>query len=100
MTIGICTDHGRYTLKQIIHEFLIKMGYDVVDFGAFKHDNDDDYPDFVIPLALAFAARNVHRGIAICESGVGASIIANKVTGVLAADRITFRLTRVLKMMI
>ena len=85
MKIGICTDHGGYALKKTIHEFLIKMGYEIVDFGAFKHDNEDDYPDFVIPLARAIAAKDVHRGIAICGSGVGASIAANKVAGVRAA---------------
>jgi len=85
MKIGICTDHGGYALKKIMHEFLSKMGYDVVDFGAFKQDNDDDYPDFVIPLAKAVAAKDIHRGIAICGSGVGASIAANKVAGVRAA---------------
>jgi len=85
MKIGICTDHGGYALKKIIHEFLIKVGYEVVDFGAFKQDDDDDYPDFVIPLARAIAAKDVHRGIAICGSGVGASIAANKVAGVRAA---------------
>ena len=85
MKIGICTDHGGYALKKIIHEFLNKTGYEVVDFGAFKQDDDDDYPDFVIPLARAIAAKDVHRGIAICGSGVGASIAANKVAGVRAA---------------
>jgi len=49
MKIGICADHGGYALKEIIHPFLIKMGYEVVDFGAFKLDDKDDYPDFVIP---------------------------------------------------
>jgi ribose 5-phosphate isomerase B len=85
MKIGICTDHGGYALKKIIHEFLSKMGYEVVDFGAFTQDDEDDYPDFVIPLAKAVAAKEVHRGIAICGSGVGASIAANKVAGVRAA---------------
>lgn len=85
MKIGICTDHGGYALKEIIHPFLIKMGYEVVDFGAFKLDDTDDYPDFVIPLARAVAAKDVQRGIAICGSGVGAAIAANKIVGVRAA---------------
>ena len=83
MKIGICTDHGGYALKKIIYEFLTKMGYEVVDFGAFKPDDDDNYTDFVIPLARAIATKDVHRGVAICGSGVGASIAANKVGGVL-----------------
>jgi ribose 5-phosphate isomerase B len=60
-------------------------GHEVVDFGANKLDLGDDYPDFVAPLANAVAAGNVERGIAVCGSGVGASVCANKVLGVRAA---------------
>lgn len=84
MKIGICADHGGYTLKTIIQAFLLKKGFDVVDFGAYALDEQDDYPDFVIPLARAVAANEVQRGIAICGSGVGASVAANKVSGVRA----------------
>jgi ribose 5-phosphate isomerase B len=59
-------------------------GYEVVDFGANHLDPDDDYPDFVIPLARAVAAGEVERGVALCGSGVGASVAANKVSGVRA----------------
>ena len=85
MKIGICADHGGFELKTIVHEFLIKNGYEVQDFGAFEQDDADDYPDFVIPLARAIAAKDIQRGIAICGSGVGASIAANKIAGVRAA---------------
>ena len=85
MKIGICADHGGFALKTIIHEFLIKNGYEVQDFGAFEQDDADDYPDFVIPLARAVATKAIQRGIAICGSGVGASIAANKIAGVRAA---------------
>jgi len=85
MKIGIAADHGGYKLKEIIHLFLVKLGHEVVDFGAYKLDNADDYPDFVIPLAEAVADQEVERGIAICGSGVGASVAANKVHGVRAA---------------
>lgn len=85
MKIGICSDHGGFALKEIIHPFLIKMKYEVVDYGAYQLNEQDDYPDFVIPLAKAVAAKEVERGIAICGSGVGASIAANKVAGVRAA---------------
>jgi ribose 5-phosphate isomerase B len=85
MKIGICSDHGGYALKGIIQEFLLKMGYEVVDFGAYRQNDQDDYPDFVIPLAQAVATNTVSRGIAICGSGIGASIAANKVAGVRAA---------------
>ena len=85
MKIGICADHGGYSLKETIYPFLLSMGYEVVDFGAFNQDENDDYPDLVVPLAKAVAVNELQRGIAICGSGVGASIAANKVTGVRAA---------------
>ena len=85
MKIGIAADHGGFVLKNIIHDYLIKSGYEVVEFGATVQDDADDYPDFVIPLAKAVAAKEVERGIAICGSGVGASIAANKVAGVRSA---------------
>jgi len=85
MKIGLAADHGGFRLKEIIHSFLAKLGHEVVDFGAYKLDNADDYPDFVIPLAEAVAGREVERGVAICGSGVGASVAANKVHGVRAA---------------
>ncbi|MBB3057180.1 RpiB/LacA/LacB family sugar-phosphate isomerase [Mucilaginibacter gotjawali] len=85
MKIGIAADHGGYKLKEVIHPFLVKLGHEVIDFGAYKLDNQDDYPDFVIPLAEAVANGEVDRGIAVCGSGVGASVAANKVHGVRAA---------------
>ncbi len=59
-------------------------GYDVIEFGDRRPDQNDDYPDYVIPLAEAVAAGDLERGVAICGSGVGASIAANKVPGVRA----------------
>lgn len=85
MKIGIAADHGGFELKEIVRSFLNKQGYEIVDFGAFTLDNNDDYPDFVIPLAQAVAEKKVDRGIAICGSGVGASIAVNKISGVRAA---------------
>ncbi len=61
------------------------MGHELKDYGAFELDTKDDYPDFVIPLAKAVALKEVEQGIAVCGSGVGASIAANKVAGVRAA---------------
>jgi ribose 5-phosphate isomerase B len=55
-----------------------------MDFGAHKLTPDDDYPDFVIPLARAVACGEVGRGVAVCGSGVGASVCANKIKGVRA----------------
>jgi ribose 5-phosphate isomerase B len=84
MRVGIGSDHGGFLLKQEITEHLRSAGYDVVDFGAYQLAAGDDYPDYVIPLARAVASGEVDRGIALCGSGVGASIAANKVAGVRA----------------
>jgi ribose 5-phosphate isomerase B len=85
MRIGICTDHGGFSLKEDLAAKLRGAGHDVVDFGANQLKTDDDYPDFVTPLARAVAAGTVERGVAVCGSGVGASVCANKITGVRAA---------------
>ena len=85
MRVGIATDHGGFGLKENLVARLGAAGYEVIDFGAFSQNPDDDYPDFVIPLAEALASGQVERGVAICGSGVGASVCANKIPGVRAA---------------
>jgi ribose 5-phosphate isomerase B len=85
MRVGIATDHGGFALKQDLAGRLRAAGHDVVDFGADTLTPDDDYPDFVIPLARAVATGTVERGVAVCGSGVGASVCANKMPGVRAA---------------
>ncbi|MGB8358150.1 MAG: RpiB/LacA/LacB family sugar-phosphate isomerase [Bacteroidales bacterium] len=83
--IGIAADHGGFELKVQLIMALKEAGYEVEDFGADEHVIDDDYPDFVIPLARAVVHGEVERGVAICGSGVGACVAANKVHGVRAA---------------
>ncbi|MEN6496755.1 MAG: RpiB/LacA/LacB family sugar-phosphate isomerase [Thermoguttaceae bacterium] len=85
MRIGVAADHGGFSLKESLSEMLREAGHEVVDFGAYSIDLGDDYPDYVLPLAHALADREVDRGIAVCGSGVGASVAANKVPGVRAA---------------
>jgi len=85
MRIGIATDHGGFNLKEELVKQLREAGHEVVDFGAHRLNQDDDYPDYVVPLAEAVAAQEVDRGVAICGSGVGASVCANKIRGVRAA---------------
>ena len=85
LSIGIAADHGGFYLKEELGAALRAEGYKVKDFGANGLDKDDDYPDFVTPLAKAVASGEFDRGIAVCGSGVGASIAANKVSGVRAA---------------
>ena len=85
MRVGVATDHGGYALKEDLVAKLRAAGHDVVDFGADKLNQDDDYPDFGTPLAQAVAAGTIERGIALCGSGVGISVCANKVPGIRAA---------------
>lgn len=84
MRIGIAADHGGFALKLQLTAALNDAGYYLVDFGAQALVRGDDYPDFVVPLARAVARGEVTRGIAICGSGVGACVVANKVPGVRA----------------
>ncbi len=83
--IGIASDHGGFDLKVQLAALLKTAGYEVKDFGAYQLNPGDDYPDFVIPLSKAVANGEVTRGIAICGSGVGACIAANKIAGVRSA---------------
>jgi len=85
MKVGLAADHGGFELKGIVASYLASQSYTVQDFGAHALDTADDYPDFVAPLARAVASGEVERGIAICGSGVGAAIVANKIDGVRAA---------------
>jgi len=82
--IGIAADHGGFHLKEFLATMLHETNFDVIDFGNKELLEDDDYPDFVIPLADAVSNKKVDRGIAVCGSGVGACIAANKVVGVRA----------------
>ncbi len=84
MRVGIAGDHGGFDLKEELIAELCVAGYGVVDFGAHELDLDDDYPDFLIPLARAVASGQVERGVAVCSGGIGASICANKIPGVRA----------------
>jgi ribose 5-phosphate isomerase B len=85
MRVGIATDHGGFDMKENLVVQLRANGHEVVDFGAHDLAPGDDYPDFVVPLARAVAAATVDRGVAICGSGVGASVCANKIPGIRAA---------------
>ena len=84
MRIGIATDHGGFGVKEELVARIRAAGHEVVDFGAHSLNPDDDYPDYVVPLGQAVVAGKVDRGVAICGSGVGASVCANKVNGVRA----------------
>ena len=85
MRVGIATDHGGFELKEELVAQLRAARHEIFDFGANSLRSDDDYPDFIVPLAHAVASGQVERGVAICGSGVGASVCANKIAGVRAA---------------
>lgn len=84
MRVGIATDHGGFHLKEDMAGRLRAAGHEVTDFGAHAFDAGDDYPDFVVPLGRALVAGKVERGVALCGSGVGIAVCANKIPGVHA----------------
>lgn len=82
--IALGCDHGGFELKEKVSVFLKGAGYDVLDFGTFSQE-PMDYPDTAYKAALAVSRRKAESGILICKSGIGSSIVANKVQGVRAA---------------
>ena len=85
MKIYIGSDHAGFELKANLKLFLDELGYEVDDNGAFKYDANDDYPDFVTPLAKTVAGDSKSRGIFIGGTGQGEAICANRIKGVRAA---------------
>jgi ribose 5-phosphate isomerase B len=84
MKIAIGSDHQGFKLKVELKEKLQELNYEVSDFGCFSEDSCD-YPDYAVVVAEAVASGDCSRGILICKTGIGMSIAANKVPGVLAA---------------
>lgn len=84
MMIAIACDHGAYALKEKVKAHLAEAGYEVKDFGTHSLDSCD-YPDYVAPAAKAVASGECEKGIVLCTTGIGASIVANKVDGVRCA---------------
>ena len=85
MKVYFAADHAGYAMKNTLAEYIRTLGYEVEDMGAFKQEPDDDYPDFVIPLAKRVADETGARGIIIGWSGQGEAMCANRVKGVRAA---------------
>jgi ribose 5-phosphate isomerase B len=83
MKVGIGGDHAGFPLKEDLREFLIAEGHEVVDKGTFTEESVD-YPDFTRYVAESVQKGEVERGIVICGSGVGASVVANKIRGIRA----------------
>ncbi len=84
MTIAIGSDHAGFKLKQLIIEYLTKEGVSHIDYGTNSTESVD-YPDFIFTVAKAVSEKKADRGIVICGSGIGASIVANKIKGIRAA---------------
>jgi ribose 5-phosphate isomerase B len=84
--IYIGSDHAGYELKEKLKTFLKELGYEVTDKGAFSLDKDDDYPDFIIPVAMAVASDVDSLGIVLGGSGQGEAISANKIDGIRAIE--------------
>ncbi len=96
MKIALACDQGAYLHKEAIKEELIKRGIEVMDFGGFSNESID-YPDTVYPAAKAVANHEADFGIVMCGTGIGASIVANKVNGIRCAlvfDEETASITR------
>ncbi len=84
MKISLACDHGGFQLKTQIASYLQQAGCEVRDFGTFNTDSCD-YPDFARPAAQAVANGECDLGIVICTTGIGVSMVANKVRGVRCA---------------
>ena len=84
MMIAIGADHGGYSLKDLLVNYLYQLGHTVSDLGTFSEEAVD-YPDYARSVAVAVLDGKAERGILICGSGVGASVAANKFPGIRAA---------------
>ncbi|HAN10228.1 MAG TPA: ribose 5-phosphate isomerase B [Clostridiales bacterium] len=82
--IAIGSDHAGFEMKEEIIKYLNKKGIEVCDCGSYEYKSDDDYPDFAHAVAKKVASRECDSGILICGTGIGVSIVANKVRGVRA----------------
>lgn len=84
MKIYLGSDHAGFELKEAIKRHLLDKGYEVKDFGAFKYDKKDDYPDFVRPVAVAVVKDKKVRGIVLGGSGQGEAMVCNRYKGARA----------------
>ena len=86
MKIAIGADHAGFEFKELLKTFIIELGYEVEDFGAYSYDKEDGFPDFALPVARAISNGDYDRGVLVCGSGIGVSIAANKVKGIRAVN--------------
>lgn len=96
MKVGLGSDHGGFHLKEIVKAHLEEQGVECVDYGTYSEDSVD-YPDYGKKVGEAVVSGECERGIVICGTGIGISIAANKVKGVICAlcsDTFSARMTR------
>lgn len=84
MKILMASDHAGFELKKELFSYLIKLGYEVEDRGAFQHNSEDDYPDFIIPVAEEVSRDENLMAIILGGSGQGEAIVANRLKNVRA----------------
>ncbi|HEY0797387.1 MAG TPA: ribose 5-phosphate isomerase B, partial [Acidisarcina sp.] len=84
MKIAIASDHAGFPLKEEMRPLVEKLGFELLDLGAYKVEPLDDYPDFAEAVGKALMAGQADRGILICGSGVGVCVAANKMPGIRA----------------
>ena len=84
MKIAVACDHGGLQLKRALVRYLTSKGHEVIDFGTDTEESCD-YPDYALPAAEAVAAGRCERGILVCGTGIGVSLVANKVPGIRCA---------------
>lgn len=85
MKVYFATDHAGFDLKEKLFPFVHELGYDVVDFGAFKLDPDDDYPEYIKQAAAAVSENPTDKAIILGGSGQGEDMVADKFPGVRSA---------------
>ena len=98
MKIAIGSDHAGFELKENLKKLLADRGYEYHDLGAETFDPQDDYPEYGRRVAEAVASGEYDRGIIICGTGMGISIVANKVPGVRAAACYTTDMAKISRM--
>ena len=86
MKIAMASDHAGLVLKDSLKPLVAQLGHEIVDVGAHTNDPLDDSPDFALLLGQAIVAGKAQRGLLFCGSGIGASVAANKITGIRAGN--------------
>jgi len=86
MKIAMASDHAGLMLKDSLKPLVAQLGHEIVDVGAHTNDPLDDYPDFALLLGQSIVAGKAQRGLLFCGSGIGASVAANKITGIRAGN--------------